>query len=343
MDEDQGAPQSTEHDGSLAGAVAAMPDFDDSNLIPFDQARDGVEPKRRDRDDQGRFTQAEKAKEPAKQADPAQDEPADDPEAISAPEEEFFELPPEQEGGEPVRISATEVFEGYQRSRELQAELEEARRVAPPPIEYDQQIYETVQTRGRLMQDLQTYAEMLRPAQPNLELLNEASPNFNPSLYYQQVQMADQMGKQLQAVRNQMQQLQADQTREQEALTQARFARERGKLQQLWPDVLANPQKAQQVRDAAARYYNIDNQTFAQTIDARFYAVLKDALAYRDGLKAQQTAVKVVRSKPKLVRAAARSGGNPKQQAVSNAMRRAQRSGGLTMDEAADAIGGLLG
>lgn len=331
-------------DGSIDSAVAAMPDFDE--LVPFEQARDGQVPQRRDqsREPNGRFTAEEQAaldaakgrnapppgpKTKEAEAVAAQDE-------ASAPAEEFFELPPDVEGGEPKRIPATEVFEGYQKAQELAAELEEVRRTAPPPQEFDRQIYETVQVRGRLMQELQAYARLLQPQAPNPEMIRT-----DPDGYYQQVQIAQQMSEQLQAVRQQFGQLQADQSREQEALSQARFARERGKLGDIWPEVLSNPQKAASVRDAAARHYGIDNQTFATTIDARFYAVLKDALAYRDGIKAQQTAVKVVRSKPKLVRATARSGETSKQMAVNTAMQRVARSGSL--DDAADVIGGLLG
>lgn len=329
-------------DGSIDSAVSAMPDFDD--LVPFEQARDGQQPQRRDPAGRYAAEQAAAAAQKAREPDPkmVEDERAAaeakkaEEAAASSPAEEFFELPPDEEGGEPKRIPATEVFEGYQKAQELAAELEEVRRTAPPPQEFDRQIYETVQVRGRLMQELQAYAQLLQPQQPNPEMIRT-----DPDGYYQQIQIAQQMGQQLQAVRAQFGQLQADQSREQEALSQARFARERGKLHDVWPEVLSNPQKASQVRDAAQRLYGIDNQTFATTIDARFYAVLKDALAYRDGIKAQQTAVKVVRAKPKLVRASARSGETGKQMAVNSAMQRVARSGSL--EDAADVIGGLLG
>ncbi len=343
----------SQNDGSLDAAVASMPDFDDSNLVPFERAREAnVEPRRAEN---GRFI-----------ADPAQPKPTQpqtpDPriaaEALAAeeaakaaaaeaeastPAEEYFELPPEEEGGEPRRIPATEVFEGYQRAQELQAEIEEVRRGTVPPQEYDRQILETVQARGRIVQELQAYAQMLQPQQPDLELLNQASPRFNPDLYYQQVQMSQQLSQQLTAVRQQMAHHQNSAMREQEALTLATKSREQGKLRDLWPEVLSDPRKAHEVREKAARFYGIDDQVFANTLDARLYAVLKDALAYRDGVRAQQTAVKVVRAKqvPKLVRASARNGNTAKQQATQSAMQRLSRSGSI--DDAADAIGNLLG
>lgn len=341
------------NDGSLDAAVASMPDFDDSNLVPFERARDSnVEPRRADN---GRFTTdpAAPKQTPVQVPDPriaaealaAADAAAKAAEEAdtSTPADEFFELPPEEEGGEPRRIPATEVFEGYQKAQELAAEIEEVRRSTVPPQEYDRQILETVQARGRIMQELQAYAQMLQPQQPDLELLNQASPRFNPDLYYQQVQMSQQLSQQLGAVRQQMAHHQASATREQEALSHATRAREQGKLRDMWPEVLSDPKKAHEVREKAARFYGIDDTVFASTLDARLYAVLKDALAYRDGVRAQQTAVKVVRAKqvPKLVRASARNGNTAKQQATSSAMQRLSRSGSL--DDAADAIGGLLG
>ncbi len=340
-----------QNDGSLDAAVASMPDFDDSNLVPFERARDSnMEPRRAPN---GQFTVDGAVKEPQiavpdpriaeEQARAAGAKTAAEADA-SDPAEEFFELPPEEEGGEPRRIPATEVFEGYQRAQELAAEIEEVRRGVVPPIEYDRQIMETVQARGRIMQELQSYAALLQPQEPDLELLNQASARFNPDLYYQQVQMSGQLKQQLGAVRQQMQQHQAAIEREQGALSDAKKAREQSKLREMWPEVLSDPKKAHEVREKAARLYGIDDQVFATTIDARLYAILKDALAYRDGIKAQQTAVKVVRAKqvPKLVRSTARTGANTaKQQAYSTASQRLARSGSL--DDAADAIGGLLG
>ncbi len=195
------------NDGSLDAAVASMPDFDDSNLVPFERARDSnVEPRRADN---GRFTTdpAAPKQTPVQVPDPriaaealaAADAAAKAAEEAdtSTPADEFFELPPEEEGGEPRRIPATEVFEGYQKAQELAAEIEEVRRSTVPPQEYDRQILETVQARGRIMQELQAYAQMLQPQQPDLELLNQASPRFNPDLYYQQVQMSQQLSQQL--------------------------------------------------------------------------------------------------------------------------------------------------
>lgn len=350
-----GSMQPPQHDGSIDGAVATMPDFED-NLVPFEQARDGAaapKPRREQpREQNGRWTAEEQAAidaaargrnapppGPKTQEAEASADDGDDADA-STPAEEFFELPPEAEGGEPIRVKADEVWQGYQRAKDLEAELAELKEVAPPPPEYDAAIYQNVQVRGQLMKELQAYQALLQPQQPDLELLNPNSPRFNSDLYYSQVQMAGQMNQQLHAVKQRMAELQHDQEQEAEAVQQARFARERSKLQQIWPEVLSNPQKANQVREAAARLYGIDQNTFATTIDARFYAILKDAMAYRDGIKAQQTAVKVVRSKPKLVRASARSGETAKQMAVNSAMQRVQRSGSL--EDAAEAIGGLL-
>lgn len=181
----QAAGSALPNDGSLDAAVASMPDFDDSNLVPFERARDSNMDVRRAPD--GRFTAESAPKEPALQVpDPriaeeqaraaAAASKAAAVDDASSPAEEFFELPPEEEGGEPRRIPATEVFEGYQKAQELAAEIEEVRRGTVPPVEYDRQIMETVQARGRIMQELQSYAQLLQPQEPDLELLNQASP-----------------------------------------------------------------------------------------------------------------------------------------------------------------------
>lgn len=343
-------------DGSLDAAVSAMPDFDD-NLIPFAEARDrNMEPRPRYQD--GRYApqapekqpQAPAAPDPRVQAEEAAaaarakaDEEAAAAAQVSTPEDEYFELPPEEEGGEPRRIPAAEVFEGYQRSLEMENRIEEMRRTSIPPEEYDRQIDETVQTRNRLMQDLYAYSALLQPQQPNIELLNQSSPNFNPDLYYQQVQMSQQMTQHLNAVRQQMTQQQQAAAYEQEALSKAKKAREQAKLRDVWPEILADPKVARDVRDRAARLYGIDDTVFANTIDHRLYKLMKDALAYQDGKRAHETAVKVVRQKqvPKLVRSSARTGaGAAKAQQIQTSMNRLSRSGSL--DDAADVIGGLL-
>lgn len=351
MDDNQAqqAPEQQYNDGSLSAAAAAMPDlpgFDNPNLVDFAAARDGLQQPQRPRDDAGRFAQAQPQQQTPPQAKPPEQQQAK-PQQVeeaekSEPGEEFFELPPETEGGEPVRIPASEVFEGYQKAKDLQAELEEAKRIAPPPLEYDKQIYETVRIRGQLAQELNAYAQLIQPQQPDMELLNPQSPRHNPEAFYQQAMVSRQMQEQLTNIRQRIQALNSEQQTEQEALSKARFARERGKLQEMWPEVLTSPQKATQVRDMAQRLYGIDNETFSQTIDARFYAVLKDALAFREGLKTKEAAVKVVRSKPKLVRASARTGADSaRAQQVQTHYQRLTRSGSL--DDAAEAIGGLLG
>ena len=338
-----------DHDGSLESAMAQMPDIEAVQLQSFEQVRDGVPPKPQPlkpqalqpRDPQnGQWTEHQKrlADEDAARAALAAKPPV---EAVddSAPEEEYFELPAEKEGDQPKRIKADEVWQGYQEREQLRRDLEEAKRGTPPPVEYDRAIYDTVRQRGDLMKMAQQYHAMMQPMQPNADLSNPASPNYNPEQFYRQTQMAREMEQQLHAVRQNMSALEQEQTRDQEALMQARLARERGKVRDIWPEI-GRESVARQVRDELDRYYGIDQQTLDTTIDARFYAMAKDALAYRHGLKAQSAAIKVVRSKPRLIKGSARDTANPKQAQRDSAFARLQQSGSL--EDAADAIGAIL-
>ncbi len=214
------------------------------------------------------------------------------------------------------------------------------RKQVTPPAEYDRQIAETVTARTQLMRQMQTYAAMLKPQMPNAELLNQASPNYNPDQYYRQYTLAQQMEQQLAHVRGEYEQLEAENSRQQEALMQARISRERSRLAEIWPEVTRDAAKAQKVREVAARVYGIDEKTFRETVDARFYHILRDAIRLQDMLAAQMTAAKVVTSKPRLTRAAARAPDTAKQMQFSTNMQRLSRTGSL--DDAAEALGGLL-
>ncbi|MEY4378810.1 MAG: hypothetical protein RLZ85_691 [Verrucomicrobiota bacterium] len=343
------------NDGTIEGAVAGLADVNIDNLIPFEEARDRVAQggpnqqaseawKLQNRQPDGKFTDGKKPapKQAAQPVQPEAEVPAEaQPEAdVSEPAEEYFELPPETEGGEPVRVKAEDVWRGYQERETLRAELEQVRRQAPPPDQWDQQILETVRERGQLVEQLQILEQMYRPAPPDMDLINPQSPRYNPDQYYTQLQLAQQQERQIGAIQQQRQVQQAALEREQTALREARLAREKARLREFWPEVVTDAKKANEVREATARYYGIPPQELGQVVDARLYLILKDALAYRADKQAQQAAVKVVRSKPKLVRGTARTGDTARQTHVNQAMQRLSRSGSI--EDAANAIGGLL-
>lgn len=339
------------NDGSIDAAVSMMSDVDlDKPLMSFEEAQNleaGIsapapretlaQPTAKDREPNGQFAK--------KEADPkgidaaalvAKAAPDVD---ASTPDEEYFELPPDTEGGEAKRIKATEVWEGYQERELLRQELANAKRVAPPPIEWDQQMYETVKARGQLIDQLRMMEQIVMPQEPDERLIDPNSPNYNPDLYHQQRTGYRQALGRMQQIQSRSQELNTQQTREQEALLRARQLREQSKLHDIWPDI-KDPATQRRVRDESARFYGITDQDFAETYDSRLFAILKDALAYRQSLAQRQSAVKVVRSVPKLVKAQGRTA-QPKGQAVySSSMDRLARTGSL--EDAANAIGGLL-
>jgi hypothetical protein len=337
------------NDGTLEGAVAAMSDaaVDPAALISFEEAanRDaGLPPP----DEMARFAEkveAEKLVQPrAPDGKFTKEQPAPEPEAKAAEAsdlaEEFFELPPEKDGEAPRRISAKEVFDGYQERDVLRHELEQARRQQPPPVEWDRQMLETVQQRTKLVQTIQQLEHLALPAEPDLSLIDENSPRYDPGAYQRQAaayKAAQSRMTEFQRLRSaHEEQLQ----QEQSALLEAKKVREQGKLLDMWPEI-RDPATQRQVVDEAARYYGITQQDFATTHDARLYAILKDALAFRASQNQRQAAVKVVRSVPKLVKAQARDTRAPAARVQAGAMQRLAQTG--SVEDAALAIGGLLG
>ena len=185
---------------------------------------------------------------------------------------------------------------------------------------------------------LRQLEQMLQPFEPDENLLNPQSPTYDPDTYFSQQQYAKSQKAQLEAVQAERARVEREVTERQEAVAKARFAREQQKLMQLWPE-LKEEATANNVRDQASKFYGLDQQTIDSVQDARFYAVLKDALAYRAQSEAKKTAVKAVKAKPKLVKGAAR-GQNPKQRRSQEGMDRLSQSGSL--EDAMDALDGLL-
>lgn len=344
------------NDGTLEGAAAAMQDVDVSNLMSFDEAanrNEGLPPppdmakardqSRQSRSEDGKFqspnAEALAALPPNHNQAPAEDEAAEG-DVLADLESQFFELPPEKDGDEPVRLTAKQVFEGYQEREQLRRDLEAVKRVAPPPQEWDRQMYETVQTRGQLVQMLNTIAQAYAPQEPDMRLIDPNNPNQDPALFYHQKAAFDAARMQIQRVAEERQRQEQALAQERNALSEAGRLREMSKLKEFWPEI-ADPSVQREVRDYAARTFGITDHDFKTIHDSRFYAILKKAKAFDDAQSQRQTAVKIVRSAPKLVKAPARNTQGRGQQAYSTSMQRLQRSGSI--EDAANAIGGLLG
>ena len=343
-----------EMDGGVidaAAAIAAIPGFDDGlgdpSLMPSP-----AHPADPVRAPNGQFRAQKAAAQPVKPPAPVIDlktgaemQPGDEPaEEASDPAEEFFELPPEKEGGEPVRLKATEVWEGYNEAKQLRARVAELEKGVPPPEVYDQELMRLVDAQAQMLQRLQVYEQYLQPEAPDLALIDEYSPRYNPGAYQRQMAIAQQQNQQINAIRQQMQAVDADRQRRVDALSHLQKVRGREALAKFWPEVVASDGKeAARVRSEVADYYGqfgVTPEVMASITNPGFYAVLKDALAYRRGQRERETAIRVVRSKPRLVRGSARSGDTARQQAYQAGMQRLSKSN--SVEDAAQALAGLI-
>lgn len=318
-------------DGSLDSAVANMPDI---------TADDPVQPASRGED--GRF--AGKAGKADNEADNSADkEPDDEPEDVSAEadqddDEDYIELDPE-EGGEPVRLSLSELLEARTKAQELEQQIAEAKKAQPLPSDIEQALQQTISERSKYVQALQQWAAYNQPREPDAALLNPQNPNYDPEQYFQQKQAFDSTWQQQQQVQQEIENLNAQHQQEQQALQQSRMVREREALLKVWPEA-TNPEVAKAFREDVASIFGIDQETLNTIHDHRFYAIARDAIAHRKASAAKKEAVKAVRAKPKLIRGKARSPSSPKQAQQQAAMTRLQSSG--RVEDAADLMGKFL-
>lgn len=320
-------------DETMASAVAAMPDIE--------ALESGTS-----RAPNGQFAAKEPAEQPqadpaaAKPVDPAQkpadaksdDKPAED-------DEDYIELPPEAEGGETQRLKLSEVLDGYRRSNELAQQLETVRQQPTMPAELENTIAHALNDRAQLIQSLEQLEAFMRPVPPDLDLVNINSAKYNPEQYSQQHAAYQQAMQQLQDAREAREALQTQQAHQRQVIEHVRLQREAEKTLQMWPE-LKDPTVLQKMTDDVAKSYGFSAQEVMAVADSRVLAVIKDALAYRSGLAAKETAIKVVKAKPKLVRGQARATETGKQAQFAAASQRLSASHSL--DDAAEAIGALI-
>lgn len=317
-------------DGTVAGAVLEMPDIDALEVTNGNRNPDGT------------F----KAKEPVSENDsddPADEEPAE-PEVEAAgdesdedEDEDFLEFTTE-EGAEPTRVKASDALAGYNRAQELEAELATLKTTPTAPPEFDQAIMQSVQAATKYAQRLEQLEQMLNPQMPPEELMNPNSPSFDPEEYYNLTQAANQQYAQLQSVQAERERVEAENAQQRSAVEHAHFTREQRKLAEIWPEVTTEA-GATKARTEAKAHYDLDPEVIDSVSDSRFYAVLKDALAYRAMTAAKETSIQVVKAKPKIVKAKGRDPQTKNKQQRTK-MARLVESG--SRQDAADALEGLL-
>lgn len=253
-------------------------------------------------------------------------------------ETDYFEIAAED--GKTERLKVDEVYNGYQRAQELEQEIAELK--ANPALsgqlqpDHEQVLQGLVQERTALSEAIQRWQSQNPIPEPNVDLLDDNSENYNPPEYQRQManklrlqQEHEQANAQLTAETQALQQ-------QQQQLQQAHIAKEQAALQQIWPEVMSDPTVRSDVMKGLTSNYKLDAETINSIHDHRFYAMAKDALAFRAAQAKTDKAIKVVRSKPKLVQGAARQTG--KSEALSSAMERLKKSGGTDDRAAQDAL-----
>ncbi len=324
-----------EHDGSIASATDAIANLVDENGIISDG--DASQPAD-NRDESGRFKKAEADADEAdaKDADADAVDVADDDQG-DEDDDEYLEIPSDEEGKEPSRLKVSEVYEGYQRSKELTTQLEQAKSQQIPPEQFDQTLQALVQERGNYIQALQQYQQFTPVQQPSMDLLNENSEHYNPPLYSRLKAEADHATAKHQQINQELEQQRQQQTQQEAALHDVMRSRELAKLQEFWPE-MKTPEVQEQVRTDLQKHYGVDAALLDSIVDSRFFALAKDALAHRAQATEAKKAVKAVRAKPKLIPAKARS--SSKNQRNTEAANRLAKSG--SVDDAALAIEALM-
>lgn len=331
------------NDGSVASAadaIAAAREVDPPAEV------DGGTPESQrhaNRGEGGRFAKADETDRDAAETDAGQDKTDGDQSSDEGDDDEdYLELEtPGEEGAEPKRerFKVSEVFAGFQRAKELEAELEKAKSQSTMPADVETEVAALIEERSRYIDTLQQWSQMNQPRAPSRDLINPQNPNYNPELYYQQMQQFDEIQASQAKVREEIERVQKQNEEKQNALLASKLARERAKLSEIWPEVVKDKAVAQKFAADLEKLYGVDGETLKSVSDHRFYALAKDALAYRAAETAKKEAVRKVIGKPKLVRANARTQTNSKAAALQGAMGKLAQSHSL--DDAAAAIAAL--
>lgn len=337
-----------EMDGSLHDAASAFALLDDPSLgDPTPGAT--VSPQDRERAPNGQFRPQkgphpmaevvdadamERSKQTLKPGEVVDDAPPEVEAAdeVTNPDDEFFEIELEKDG-KPVkeRLKATEVWQKAQDYDRVAREFEDYRRSNIAPEAWDQSIMQVQQVTDDLLQQLAIQRHMLRPQQPDANLLNPESPRYNPELYGRQTIAAQQQLERYNEIGAEMKRLADAKSAREIALNRAQAERWQAKTFDIWPE-LRDGSEVARVRDDAVKYwgkYGATPEMLGSIHHPAFFAMLKSALAHERGKQARETAVKVVRAKPKLVKGQAKGTASPQQAQYQSAMQRLNQTNSI--------------
>lgn len=274
--------------------------------------------------------------EPAKPAE-AKDAKAD---AAAEDDEDYIELPPEEDGKEPTRLKLGDVLTGYRERDTLKAEVEKLRAQPALPAEVEEIVVQSQQARAAYVQQAQELLKLMQPQLPSEELVNPNSPNYNPELYYQQFAQAKALINARNAIKAEAERAQQEHAAREAELTKVRLARVAKEVMEVAPE-FKDPNAVKKFYADVSAAYGFSSQELDAIGDARVVRVLKDALAGRQSKATAETVKKAVATKPKLVRAQARqTSSNGKVAKFQAASERVSRSGSL--EDGAAAIAHLI-
>lgn len=322
-------------DGSLDAAAAAI------DTIPASEINKSPSDPSPLRAPDGRVQKLDAPADAPKVEDDKQPEAKEaKPEDDAADDEDYIELPPDEEGKEPSRFKLSEVIQGYKKAQTLEQELAKAREQGPPPELWDEQIIETVQARQKIMNEMVQWGRLNQPQPPDMRLIDPNNPNYSPETYFAQHQQFEALQQAHAQAEQRYNALSQQQKAEQEAIQRVRVTREAAKLEKVWPE-LKEKAAAEKVRSDLKQHYGLDESTIDSVVDSRFFALAKDALAFKAQQAAAQTAAKIVSAKPKLIPGKARpSATNGKATNYASAMGKLAQS--HSIDDATSAIANLL-
>lgn len=289
-----------------------------------------------DREPGGQFKAKEEQEQPKVEAPPKPEEPAKEAEAQE--EEDYVELPPEGEGKEPTRFKVSELLAAHKKAGELEQEVTKFKS-QPLDNKIEEVLRHNLQARQQYMDGLKQIQEWMAPQRPNMDLINPQSDKYDPATYWQQVQTYQRQAEYQAQAKAEHERVSKEQAEHNGILEQARLQREWTKSLEVWPELKDTAVRGKVVDDVA-KTYNFSPDEIKAIADHRVMSVLKDALAYRAGKAAQETAVKVVTAKPKLIKGGARQAQTGKQAAYSQSFEKLSQSHDI--QDAVGAIQALL-
>lgn len=280
------------------------------------------------------------AEEPAKVVDlkgqpvePAAEAPADE------DEDPEFEIAAEEEGKEPTRVKLSEMWDRYQKAAELEKTVEELRQHSTEvPDQFFQAIEESNKVRAAYAERLNLIESLIRPQAPSIAMVDPNSPDYDPERYHALARKYQDDTKLLNAVAVEREKISAQQEEDNRRAAQVHNAREWAKVERAWPEI--KDQATQEAYIKTLRSYGYTDKEIKANSDSRAFQIVRDAMKYRELAAKKEETAKVVRSKPKLVKGAARSATNPANTARANALARLRETG--SVDAAAAALKGLI-